>query len=106
MVNVVNMSVNVDGATLANWSCNFSHSYKEYTMVAVYQKGRWAYSLTEVASNEIVATLVVNSVRRQRTAVASLLLNVGMDYATASDMVGYMYDKIKGCLEQLNPLFM
>ena len=106
MVNVVNMSVNVDGVVMTNWSCNFSHNYKEYTMVGVYQKGRWAYSLTEVASNEVAATLVVTGIRRQRTALTSLLLNTGMEYSIANDFVGEMYDKIKSCLEQLNPLFM
>ena len=106
MVNVVNMSISVDGATLTNWCCNFSHAYKVYAIVGVYQKGKWAYSLTEVASNEAAATLVVTGIRRQRTALTSLLLNTGMECSVASDMAGEMYDKIKGCLEQLNPLFM
>lgn len=105
MVNVVNMSVNVDGATLTNWSCNFTHNYKEYAAVGVYQKGKWAYSLAEVASNDTVATLVVAGVRRQRTAATSLLLNVGMDYPTADDYVGELFNSIKSSLECINPLF-
>ena len=106
MVNVVNMSVNVDGEILTNWCCNFSHAYKEYAIVGVYQKGKWAYSITEVASNEVTATLVVIGIRRQRTALISLLLNTGMESSVASIVAGEMYDRIKSCLEQLNPLFM
>ena len=106
MVNVVNMSISIDGATLTNWCCNFNHAYKEYAIVGVYQKGKWAYSLTEVASNEVATTLVVTGIRHQRTALTSLLLNVGMEYSVASDMTNVMYDKIKSYLEQLNPLFM
>ena len=104
MVNVVNMSIDIDGATLTNWCCNFSHAYKEYAIVGVYAKEKWAYSITEVVSDEITATLVVSGIRRQRTAITSLLLNTGMDHSIASDYAGEFYAKIKSCLEQLNPL--
>ena len=105
MVKVVNMNVSVDGVVMSSWSCNFSHAYKEYAIVGVYQKGKWAYSLTEVVSNEVAATLVVTGIRSQRTALTGLLMNVGMDYATASDVAGEIYGEIKSSLERLNPLF-
>ena len=105
MVNVVNMNVNVDGVVMTNWSCNFSHNYKEYTIIGVYQKGKWAYSLAAVGSDEPTATLIVGCVRSQRTALTGLLMNVGMNHATASDYAGEVYSKIKSSLESLNPLF-
>ena len=104
MVNVANTQINVDGFTMTGWSSNFTHNYSEYTLVAEYSSGKWVYGLAAVGSDEPIATLVVNGTQRQRTALTGLLLNIGVDYGTAADLAGVVYDKIKSRLEQLNPL--
>ena len=106
MVKVVNMSINVDGATMTGWSCNFTPAYTEYTIEALYGRGRWTYSIEAVGYDESIATLVVSAGQRQRAAVTGLLVSTNMDYSTANDISGEMYEKIKSCLELLNPLFM
>ena len=106
MVNVVNTQVHVDGVVMTGWSCNFTHAYTEYTIEALSGRGRWTYSIEAVGTDEPIATLVVSAGQRQRTAVAGLLINTNMDYSTANDISGEMYEKIKSCLEWLNPLFM
>ena len=105
MVNVSNVKVSVDGVMMTGWESNFTYQYKEYKLVAVYQRGRWAYSLGELGSPEPLATLVTGCVRSQRTALVGLLLNAGMDYATASDYAGGLHSKIKSSLESINPLY-
>ena len=105
MAKVVNMSINVDGVILNNWDCGISHSYKEYRLAAVYVKGTWAYGVTLVGSGEPLATLTISSSLSQRQALIGLLLNVGMEYGIATDVVGEVYGKIKNSLESINPLF-
>ena len=104
MVNVSNIKVHVDGVVLTSWEANLTYQYKCYQLVAVYQRGKWAYSLGEISLAEPLATLVANAVRSQRTALVSMLLNTGMDHATASDYAGDMYGKIRSSLESINPL--
>ena len=106
MVNVTNMQVHVDGVVLTGWSCNFTPAYTEYTIEALYGRGRWTYSIEAVGYDESIATLVVSAGQRQRAAVTGLLVSTNMDYSTANDISGEMCDRIESCLEQLNPLFM
>ena len=107
MVNVANTQVHVDGVVMSSWSTSFTHKYTEYTIEALYGRGRWTYSIEAVGYNEsTIATLVVSAGQRQRAAVTGLLVSTDMDYATASEIAGEIYNKIKSCLEQLNPLYM
>ena len=104
MVNVSNVKVHVDGVMMSSWEVSFTYQYKCYQLVAVYQRGKWAYSLGEISLAEPLATLVANAVRSQRTALVGLLVSAGIEYAVASDYAGALYGRIKSALEDINPL--
>lgn len=105
MVNVTDVNVKVEGVVMVAWEACFTRNYKEYTLVAFKQKDEWGYSLGEIGSSGPLVTMVVGSVRSQRTAVIGLMLNAGMDYATACDYAGEVCNKIESSLKSLNPLY-
>lgn len=103
-INIVEVSVKTEATTVVAWDMTFTFEYKEYSIAAIKQGGKWAYAIGMSGSEDPFTTMLVAGPRNQWMAVQSLLLMTGMHQATATDAVGTLCGHIKGKLSAMCPL--